>query len=123
MRALLVGAGGMGKAWGKNLKAHPEVEIAGWVDIVPDSAESAADELELIGVRRGDDLGKMISDLTPDFVVDVTVPEAHHGVTIESLRAGIPVLGEKPMADSMEHAWAMIAESEKAGKLYMVSQN
>ena len=31
--------------------------------------------------------------------------------------------GEKPMAYSMERARAMVAASEKAGKLYMVSQS
>ena len=46
-KALLVGAGGMGRAWGKNLKEHPEVEIAGWVDIRPGAAQEAADGLQL----------------------------------------------------------------------------
>ena len=123
MRALIVGAGSMGRSWGKNLKEHPEVDIAGWVDIRPEVAESAADELELTGVRTGDDLAKALSELKPDFLVDVTVPEAHHDVTILALRAGVPVLGEKPMADSMANAWEMVAESEHSGKLYMVSQN
>jgi predicted dehydrogenase len=40
-----------------------------------------------------------------------------------ALSAGVPVLGEKPMADSMERARAMVAASERAGKLYMVSQS
>jgi len=32
-KALLVGAGGMGRAWGQNLHDCDEVEIAGWVDV------------------------------------------------------------------------------------------
>lgn len=122
-KALLVGAGGMGRAWGKNLKEHPEVEVAGWVDIRPDAAAEAADGLQLSGLHTGDDLGKALAEVKPDFVVDVTVPEAHHDVTLQALAAGVPVLGEKPMADSMERAREMVAASEKAGKLYMVSQS
>jgi predicted dehydrogenase len=122
-KALLVGAGGMGRAWGKNLKDHPEVEVAGWVDIRPGAAAEAADSLELSGLHMGDDLGKALAEVKPDFVVDVTIPEAHRDVTVQALAAGVPVLGEKPMADSMAHAREMVAASEKAGKLYMVSQS
>ncbi len=123
MKALLVGAGGMGQAWGKNLKEHPDVEVAGWVDLRPGAAQAAADTLELSGLHAGDDLGKALAEVKPDFVVDVTIPEAHRDVTVQALAAGVPVLGEKPMSDSMEHAREMVAASEKSGKLYMVSQS
>ena len=123
MRALLVGAGSMGKAWGKNLAGHPEIQVVGWVDIRREAAELAAEEIELGGIVLTDDLGKALREGSPDFVVDVTTPDAHHDVTIAALKVGVPVLGEKPMADSMERARAMVAESEKAGKLYMVSQS
>src|SRR5258708_39375932 len=120
-RALLVGAGGMGKTWGRNLHSCEQTEMAGWVDIRPDAAAQAAEEQKLSGLYTGDDLGKAIAETRPDFVVDVTIPEAHHDVTTQALAAGLPVLGEKPMAESMERARAMVAASEKAGKLYMVS--
>ncbi len=122
-RALIVGAGGMGRAWGKNLKDCEQTEVVGWVDIRPEVAQEAADQLEFAGIYAGDDLGKAIAETHPDFVVDVTVPEAHRNVTVQALAAGLPVLGEKPMAHSMEAAREMVAASEKAGKLYMVSQS
>ena len=55
--------------------------------------------------------------------MDVTVPEAHRDVTVQALAAGLPVLGEKPMASRMAEAREMVAASESAGKLYMVSQS
>jgi predicted dehydrogenase len=124
-RALLVGAGGMGQAWAKNLKAHGElVEHVAWVDIREGAAAAAAEKNEVAGLQyTGTDLGKALADLKPDFVVDVTVPEAHRDVTVTALAAGVPVLGEKPMASSMSEAREMVAASEKAGKLYMVSQS
>ncbi|HEY3411687.1 MAG TPA: Gfo/Idh/MocA family oxidoreductase [Armatimonadota bacterium] len=121
-RALLVGAGGMGRAWGKNLHDCERVELAGWVDILPDAAVQAADELG-VKMHTGEDLSKALAEVKPDFVVDVTVPEAHREVTCAALAAGVPVIGEKPMAESMDSARAMVAASEKAGKLYMVSQS
>jgi predicted dehydrogenase len=122
-KALIVGAGSMGRAWGRNLDQCEETEVVGWVDIRPEVAAQAAEELQFSSIHTGPDLGKALAETRPDFVVDVSVPEAHHGVTLQALAAGVPVLGEKPMASSMQAAKEMIAASEQAGKLYMVSQN
>ena len=123
LRALLVGAGGMGREWAKNLAAHPDVAIAGWVDLRPDAAAQSAHELGIAVGSTGTDVARALAELRPDFLVDVTIPEAHHDVTLMALSAGVPVLGEKPMANSMQQARAMVAASERAGKLYMVSQS
>ena len=104
MKAVLVGAGGMGRAWAKNLSECPEVDVGGWVDLRPEAAASGAADLGLTDLYVGADLGGALSERRPDFVVDVTVPEAHRDVTLQALAAGLPVLGEKPMADSMAHA-------------------
>lgn len=123
LRAALVGAGSMGRNWAANLLACPEVELAAWVDTRPEAAAEGAAALGMPGLHVGQALGEAIRAARPDFVVDVSVPEAHHDVTIEALAHGIPVLGEKPMADSMERARAMVAAAERSGTLYMVSQN
>ncbi len=123
LKAVLVGAGGMGRNWGGNLNAHPDVEIAGWVDLRPGAAAEAAEGLGVSPAYTGEDLGKALAEARPDFVVDVTIPEAHHDVTLAALTAGVPVLGEKPMASSIAEARAMVAASEASGKLYMVSQS
>jgi predicted dehydrogenase len=122
-RALLVGAGGMGRAWAKNLSECDEVEIVGWIDIRPGAAAQAAQELGIQAGSTGDDLERALAEVRPDFLVDVTIPESHHDVTLAALAAGVPVIGEKPMADTIERARAMVAASEKSGKLYMVSQS
>ncbi len=123
LTALLVGAGAMGRTWASNLIAYNAVRLGGWVDLQPEKAAGAAAELGLAGILTTDDLERAIGELRPDFVVDVTVPEAHHAVTLTALAAGVPVLGEKPMADSLDRAWEMVAAAEQAGKLYMVSQS
>jgi predicted dehydrogenase len=122
-RALLVGAGGMGRQWAKNLAEHPDVDIAGWIDLRPDAAAQAAHELGIRVGSTGTDVAQALAELRPDFLVDVSVPEAHHDVTLAALAAGVPVIGEKPMAATMAQARAMVAASERAGKLYMVSQS
>ncbi len=123
MRALVVGAGGMGQGWAKTISASDEAELAGWIDVRPGAAQQTATELGLEPAYVGDDLAKAIDDISPDFVVDVTPPEVHHDITVCSLSRGIPVIGEKPMASSMAEARAMVKASDDAGKLYMVSQS
>ena len=122
-RALIAGAGQMARGWGKTLRECPDTEVVAWVDVLPGAAERAVDEFALHGVFTGPDLGEAISAARPDFVVDVTPPEVHHAVTLLALSRGLPVLGEKPMAATMEQAREMVSASERAGTLYMVSQN
>jgi predicted dehydrogenase len=123
LNALLIGAGGMGRTWAKNLVANPDVCLAGWVDIRPEAAAQAARDLQISAGYYGDSLATALATVKPDFVVDVTIPEAHHDVTLTCLNAGIPVIGEKPMAVSMEQARAMVAAAERTGVRYMVSQS
>ncbi len=122
-KALLAGAGSMGRAWARNLAACDRAVLAGWVDWRPEAAEQAVVELGLSAVETFQDIEAGLAAVKPDFVVDVTSPESHHAITLASLAAGIPVLGEKPMAISMEQAREMVAASERSGKLYMVSQS
>lgn len=122
-RVLLIGAGNMGKAWAKNLVQHGECEIAAWVDLVERRAESAIQGIELSDCLPETDLHRALAENEFDFAVDVTSPESHCEVTLACLSKGVPVLGEKPMADSMESARKMVQASEKAAALYMVSQS
>nr|WP_248764176.1 hypothetical protein [Pseudarthrobacter sp. SSS035] len=55
--------------------------------------------------------------------MNVTVPAAHHPVTTEALTAGLPVLGEKPMASTVAQGLSRAAASELTGQLIMVSQS
>ena len=123
LRAVLVGAGSMGRNWARNLLGCDEVELAGWVDIQPEVASEGAVTLGIPDIYVGATLREALEAVRPDFVVDVSIPEAHRDITIEALEWGLPVLGEKPMADTLERAREMVAASERAGKLYMVSQS
>lgn len=118
-----MGAGGFSREWGKALSAHPDVQIVGWVSRRLERVVEAAAELGLRDIVIDTDLMRAIGKARPDFVVDVTPPEAHHDVTLTALGAGVAVLGEKPMAASLEQARAMVRAAERAGKLYMVSQS
>jgi predicted dehydrogenase len=56
-------------------------------------------------------------------VINVTIPEAHAGVSITALLNGLAVLCEKPVAHTMSAALSMAAAAEVSGRLLMVSQS
>ena len=121
-RAIVVGAGGIADAWFPPL-AKEKVEVAAVVDLVKDRAEARIAKYQLPAARASDDLAKTLREVRADFLVDLTVPEAHCRVTCAALKAGLHVVGEKPMASSMAEARRMVRASEATGRLYMVSQS
>jgi predicted dehydrogenase len=123
IKAVLVGCGGMSGRWLQVAKGIPGLEIAGLVDIREEAARKRAADFGLQDAAIGTDLTDMLGKISPDVVFDCTVPEAHAQVTLEALGHGCHVLGEKPMADSMEKARKVAAAAEKAGKIYAVIQN
>jgi predicted dehydrogenase len=123
LRGVLVGAGALGPFWARELIASADTELAGWVDIDAARVRAAAETARLDGLPTGDSLDRMLAEQEPDFVVNVTAPGAHHPVTLAALAHGAAVLSEKPMATSLAEAREMVAASEDAGRLLMVSQN
>jgi len=122
-RVVVAGVGGISGAWFPPL-IKENVEVAGAVDLnVEGAKERLAKYPELAGVEVGTDLKKMLKKCKPDFVLDLTIPEAHCAVTCTALRAGCHVIGEKPMAASMAQARRMVKTAEETGKMYMISQS
>ena len=120
-RAVVVGAGGISGAWFPPLAAEG-VEVVAVVDKRLDAAKEKLEEFKL-KAPASDDLKKTLSEVEADFLLDLTIPEAHCEVTCAGLDAGLHVVSEKPMASSMDEGRKMVAASEKSGRLYMVSQS
>ncbi|GAA1939171.1 Gfo/Idh/MocA family protein [Kitasatospora viridis] len=127
LRVVLVGAGGMGRTWLHTLQAADRVELAGVVDL--DAALARRVVTEELGEAAGAPVvvGTSLREVAPrcaaDAVINVTVPAAHLPVTLEALDLGLPVLGEKPLADGLAAAATLVRAAEQAGELFMVSQN
>ncbi|UVJ38774.1 Gfo/Idh/MocA family protein [Arthrobacter sp. CJ23] len=123
LRVLVVGAGGMGRAWLRTVEASPLVELAGIVDLDLDAAAEAAASLGRPDLPVGAGTAALASDVGAQAVINVTVPAAHHPVTTEALAAGLPVLGEKPVASTVAQGLSLAAAAELHGQLFMVSQS
>lgn len=120
---VLVGCGNISGSWLSSVRELKGIDIVGLVDINMESARKRKDEYGLDSALIGDDLKTMLKTLKPDAVFDCTVPEAHVFVTLEALRHGCHVLGEKPLADNMNNARKMVSAAKKSGKIYAVIQN
>jgi predicted dehydrogenase len=120
-RCVVVGAGGISNAWFPPLKTEG-VEVVAVVDVRPEAAQAQIEKYEL-DCPAETNLRTTLRRFRPDFVVDLTIPEAHCQVTCTALRAGCHVIGEKPMAATMAEARRMLKVAEESGKLYMVSQS
>jgi predicted dehydrogenase len=121
-RVIVVGAGGISGAWFPPIKKE-QLQVAAVVDLRKEAAERRIAEFELAGAVAYDDLDKALAKAKADFVVDLTIPDAHCNVTCKALKAGFHVIGEKPMAATMDQARQMVKTSEETRKLYMVSQS
>ena len=123
LRTVLVGCGGISAAWLRASKDIADLEFVGLVDINEDAAKARKQEFELSGAITGTDLEAMLDTLKPDLVFDCTIPEAHMHTTLTALEHGCHVLGEKPLADTLENAKKMVEAAKKSGLIYAVIQN
>ncbi|MFF2296749.1 Gfo/Idh/MocA family protein [Arthrobacter sp. NPDC058127] len=123
LRVVVVGAGGMGRAWLRTVQESPLVELAGIVDLDLDAARAGAAAIGRPDLPVGTGTAQLASDVGAQAVINVTVPVAHHPVTTEALAAGLPVLGEKPVASTVAQGLSLAAASELSGQLFMVSQS
>ncbi|MEW5095502.1 Gfo/Idh/MocA family protein [Clavibacter michiganensis] len=122
LRVVQVGAGGMGQQWLQTIAEDPDVELVGVVDLDAEAARAGA-SAHGASAEASTDLGELIARVRPDAVIDVTIPRAHHPVTTQALFAGIPVLGEKPVALTVPEGLSLAAAAEITGELFMVSQS
>jgi predicted dehydrogenase len=121
-RVIVIGAGGISGAWLPSV-VREGLQVVAIVDLNREAAERRIDEYKLAGAIASNDLDAVLRDHRADFAIDLTVPDAHCDVTCRALRAGLHVVGEKPMAASMGQAREMIRASEESGRLLMTSQS
>lgn len=126
LKVVQVGAGGMGRTWLRAVVASPDVELVGLVDLSPETAAAGAAYVAELGggdVPTSASLTELAAGTGAEAVIDVTIPRAHHPVTTEALFLGLPVLGEKPVAQTVAEGLSLAAASEITGELFMVSQS
>ena len=123
VRLIQVGAGSMGRAWLGVIDRSADVRIVGLADLDLDTARNSAADAGFTDLAIATRLEELLDRVEADAVVNVTVPEAHAEVSTVALLRGLPVLCEKPLADTLAAALSMVAAAEASGRLLMVSQS
>lgn len=123
LRVVVAGAGNMGRLWLAAVAGSSDVTLAGLADLDVALARDAAAAAGFPGLPVGRDAVALARQTGAQALINVTVPEAHHPVTTAALFAGLPVLGEKPVAENVGRALSLAAAAEVTGELFMVSQS
>ena len=121
-KIVLVGCGGISEQWFNSVVDRGDADIVGLVDLFEENAQKRQAQFAP-NASVGTDLDSMLQQTGADVVFDCTVPAAHFEVVMAALEHGCHVLGEKPMADTLEQAQAMIQKAQAANKLHVVMQN
>src|SRR5918993_635038 len=117
IRLVQVGAGSMGRAWLRVIERSSDVQLVGLADLDLSTARPSAAEAGLTDLPVAVTLEELLDRVDADAVVNVTVPEAHAEVSTAALLRGLPVLCEKPLADTLPRALSMVAAAEASGQL------
>ncbi len=125
LRVAIVGVGNIGNIHGRIYQAHPDTEIVAVCDINRERADRAAEKYSCQGfysVQEMLDSGIQI-DMASMVTAGVENGGDHYTPTIELLRAGIPVLGEKPISNDLAKAREMVALAKEKNLRYGVNLN
>jgi predicted dehydrogenase len=125
LKVAIVGVGNIGNVHGRVYQAHPDTEIVAVCDIIQERADRAAEKFACQGFYSVQEM--LESNVKFDFASVATAGVEnggdHYQPTMELLRAGIPVLGEKPISNEIAKAKEMVALAKEKNLRYGVNLN
>ena len=122
-RIIQVGVGGMGFGWTDRVAESDRWEAAAYVDVNKKNLIIAAERHGLPKNRCFTDLDAALNHVEADALLDVTPQQFRRGVCETALKRGLHVMSEKPLADSLRNAKAIVDCAGKCKRTYMVAQN
>src|SRR5690349_11757589 len=110
-RIAVAGAGLIGSRHIEEVDACPDAQLAAVVDPGPVGLEQA----EKYGVPLYSSLTELFASDRPDGVILATPNRMHVDGGLECVAAGVPVLVEKPIGDTVGGATRLVEAGERAG--------
>jgi len=125
LKVAIVGMGGIGNVHGDVYAKRSDCEIVAVCDIIREKADRAAAKY---GTRAFYSVQEMLASSVKIDAASVTTAGKenggdHYKPTMELLRAGIPVLGEKPISNNLDEAREMVALAKEKGLRYGINLN
>lgn len=125
LRVAVVGVGNIGTIHAGVYDKHPDAELVAVCDIDRAKADAAA---QRFGARPFYSVQELLAsgiaiDAASMCTRGVENGGDHYAPTVELLRAGVPVLGEKPISNNLEEAQEMVALAKAKGVRYGINLN
>jgi predicted dehydrogenase len=119
MKLAIIGAGLMGRHHLTVALANPEIEVVG----VADPVAASRDKVASLGVPTFADYRELLDRAKPDGAL-IATPNAYHApIAIDCILRGIPTLVEKPLADTLPAARAVLEAQQEAGTPVLVGHH
>jgi predicted dehydrogenase len=107
----IIGCGNISEAYFRLSKVFPGVAIVACADMLPAAAAARAEQFSV----RPMSVDALLKDEEIAAVINLTVPDAHYGVTRSILSAGKHAYSEKPLALTSAEARKLVAEADRRG--------
>ena len=125
LRVAIVGMGGIGNNHGRCYTQHPDAQVVAVCDIIQERSDKAA---EAFGCQGFYSVETMLNSGVEFDVASVTTAGVenggdHYAPTMQLLRAGYPVLGEKPISNNVDEAAEMVALAKEKNLRYGINLN
>jgi predicted dehydrogenase len=106
----VIGAGLIGRKHLAKIAQHPDFVLAGIADVNADAVTK-----QYPGARVFADHRRLLDEARPDAAIIASPNQAHAEIGIDCARAGVHILVEKPVTDTLDAAAQLSAEVKKAG--------
>lgn len=123
MRIIQMGMGGMGNAWLERLSPLPFVEYVGFVEVNEQVAQAQADVYDIDKSIIFKSLPDAVARVEADAVISIIPPEYRIETLQTCIDANLPLMAEKPLAESLEDAYIQVKMADESGLMYIITQD
>ncbi len=109
----IIGCGNISQAYFDGAKVFEVLEIVACADVNMDAARAKATENQ----STAQSVDELLANPDVDLVINLTIPAAHAGVSLQALRAGKHVHCEKPLAVHLADGKAVLDLAAEKGLL------
>lgn len=120
LRVAVVGPAGWGRQHTRVFASRPDTEL---VAVVGRNPGRTADAAHHLGTRGYTDVEEMLADAQPDLVAVSLPNEEHFAPTLQLLRAGIPLLVEKPLVFDLDEADQLLDAARERDVFFAIDFN
>jgi predicted dehydrogenase len=106
----IIGCGNISGAYIKGCRQFEILEVAACADIVMERARETA---ERYGIPKAYSVSELLHDADVDIALNLTIPAAHAGVSLQALAAGKHIYSEKPLALTAVDGQAILDEAAR----------